>query len=197
MKKLLRDKKRFLNKYWRDLISIFSLILTMIGFFLAVHVYNKDVRPVIENSELYQQIEELKEQKKEVDGYVNTKLKEIEDYEIQIGQIKSEKSLLESENEELESELIKSYRNYYLDITYLEIKQEELLSIRSSESFNIDVKQVALDFLQDQDPQESPKQKGLKQAKDYIKKYITPKSDYIDIISYEIKDIEEEMSKTD
>ncbi|MFF2795331.1 coiled-coil domain-containing protein [Lysinibacillus xylanilyticus] len=178
--------KKFKN--WRDIISVISFIITIVGFFLALHVYFRDIRPVIENAELYEQVISLKEKKSELQSEVNTTENEIKKLKIQVEQFTNEK-------DSLQEELVGSYKSYYLDQIYLKLQQKELLSIPFGKEVNLDVREKSLELLNEFNVDDDYKKKGLNEAVAYIEEYITTGSEYIEILNYKKVDLEKKIKE--
>lgn len=197
MKKRSDEEK--VSKWWNkitwkmfmDTLTILSFMLTVGGILLAIHVYFRDVRPVIEDAELYARIETLKESEEQLNSEIKIREQKVASLDGEL-QKTTDKAVL------LEREIINVYKAFYLETVYLELENESIAAALRQDETKVDVKSRALQLLKEKEEGVSSgyKKEGLDSAVDFVTENIGTNSEIYDLLAYEFIDAINELQKT-
>lgn len=178
-------------KMFMDTLTILSFILTVGGIVLAIHVYFRDVRPVIEDAELYARIETLKESEEQLNSEIKIREQKVASLDGEL-QETTDKAVL------LEREIINVYKAFYLETVYLELENESIAAALRQDETKVNVKSRALQLLKEKEEDVSGgyKKEGLDGAVDFVTKNIATNSEIYDLLTYEFIDAINELQKT-
>lgn len=157
-----------------DFLTVASFVLTVGGLALAIHVYFRDVRPVIESAELYEQIGNMK--------------KEIKTKEKALSVLDQEFKESTNKVESLEGEIVGVYKAFYLETVSLELENEEIGYIFTKEGPRTNLKADALKLLKEIEVENTYQIQAMDQALSYVEEKISPDSEYYELRFYKVED---------
>lgn len=186
----------WIKEYWYQSLSVTASALGIIGFFFTIFIYFHDLRPILNEEQLYRQNRNLVDYNNELRLGISKNEKELSTLQQQIK--KSNEKLISSSEKIMQSreELIKSNKKGYLISTSARIETEYLSAIENNkniESFN--VRERALELLNEVTPQGEHEEAALAEAIQFVEEYIKPDSMYNSLSVYELTENIESLNQ--